>query len=263
MNLRRARIAAIALGVIAAPAAAESVRFAETGHYQLRIDGEKDDAARLYLSEGVPRLLVRSERLTAAWLIVSQEKTARSLPAASVACEGDEDRCDVDLAGEPAEGLPVTIQAGKLRFQGEGHVLLVEPRDPLLGLLTAADLLRELPEYRRGAAAYVPRRGDLRLLRTLHDPVEVEVFFGSWCPHCERFIPRLLAVLQQLDNDAIHVRFRGLPRRFGDDPVARQFGIEGTPTAVLRRGTREIGRITGAEWERPEAALSAVLFGGS
>ncbi|RMG46150.1 MAG: thioredoxin [Acidobacteria bacterium] len=258
----------VALAAAALPATAgtpgEEVAFALTGHYQLRIDGELDPGARLYLSAGTPRLLVVTERLAGPVLVVSRERTVRALPAGAVECSDDGETCRARI-GEGSGGGgagSVSVLAGKLRFQAFGRLVVVEPHDPLLGLFSAEELLAAIPEYRRGAAAYTPRRGDLRLLATVEEPVDVEVFFGSWCPHCERYVPRLLSVARALEGEPIRFRFRGLPRDFAEDPLARQYGIEATPTAVVRRGTRELGRITGAMWEHPEAALSAVLFGG-
>ncbi|UCF67019.1 MAG: thioredoxin family protein [Acidobacteriota bacterium] len=251
--------------------------FQRTGHFQLRVDGELDEQARLFLSEGVPRLVIEAAALSAPVLVAAQEKTVTVLDASWLSASGsdrsepapvpDVDDADTvtlewpDAAAPAARG--VSVERGRVRFQIEGIAFVVEPRDAVVGSLTQEQVFELLPEYRRNAASYEPRKGEMLLLGSLEQPTEVDVFFGSWCPHCERYVPRLLRVLEGLDGSALTYRLYGLPEKLSDDPLARQFGIEVTPIAIVRRGEREIGRISGQLWNRPEAALTALLFGGA
>jgi thiol-disulfide isomerase/thioredoxin len=194
--------------------------------------------------------------------VASGEKTATVLDATRVQPSPDDpDAILVDVDGAAA-GVPLTIDGLELRFAVAGKSVVLESRPPkLTGDLTAEQLLAAIPEYRRNAKTYTPGKGDLRLLATITEPAEIDVFFGTWCPHCEQSVPRLIKVAQELNSPALTFRYHGLSERFADDPLARQYQITAVPVGLVKRGDKVLARIEGPSWTRPEAALSAVLVG--
>ncbi len=245
-------------------AGAPPVRVFLTGHLQLTVGDTVDPGARIYRTEGgVPRVLVESDRLPGPVLVLAGEKKARLLPGDAVGpVEGDPDARAVDAGAAPIEETSIAVSRGKVRFTIGGTALVLGPGEPLLGEQPPEALLERIPEYRRNAARYRPSKGDLALLRRVHGQVEVLVLFGTWCPHCERFVPRLIRVVEELGEvPGLAFRFVGLPGEIERDPLAREYGIEGVPTAIVLRDGKQVGRIYGAAWEHPEAALTTILFG--
>lgn len=258
MTLRPTALALLAVAALAiAPAQAE--QFLLAGHHQLRIDDQLAPAARLYSSAPgtIPRLVVVAPGLAQPVLLSAGERTAAAVPV-PVPPEGA-DMLEVDPAQAAAQKVPLSVDGTRLRFVFASRRFVIEPREPLLGEVAPDRLLAYMPEYRRNAAAYQPRQGHTRLLETISNPAEIHVFFGIWCPHCERNVPKLLRVLEAVRNPNLKFVFHGLPAGFADDPVARQYKVQSVPAVIVRRGTETLGRIEGEAWERPELALSSLL----
>ena len=102
--------------------------------------------------------------------------------------------------------------------------------------------------YESGYAGYEPSSETVEALSSSLDDVEVEVYFGTWCGDSRRDVPRLNRVL----DDAGFSRDRLEMIALSDRPGEFKFSPEGkererlvhrTPTIVLTRGGREIGRI--------------------
>jgi thiol-disulfide isomerase/thioredoxin len=267
MSLRRS-LAPLTLAALCAAAASpaqaqDAPRFLLSGHYQLKLNDKPAKDARFYqIVGGVPKLIVVSTDLGQPVLVTAGEKTAVPFDAARLTpVPGDAD--SLTLAASSSAGAPsaVTIDGMKLKFAVGTNKVQVEPRDPLVGLVTPEQMFEFSPEYRRLAAAYKPGKGDLRLLETLRTDAEVDVFFGSWCPHCEQSIPKLLRVLSDLKNPKLHVRFHAVPNKIDEDPVARQLKVNAVPTGFIKFGGERTAKIEGPNWERPESTLAALLFG--
>ena len=259
------RTAAPLLGVLATVAALAAdgpQPFYLSSKRIVRVAGTIDDKARVYMGLGVPRAVVLSPVLGAPVYVVSGDKKVMVLDPARVQPSSDDpDAVLVDAEGATG-GVPLTVDGLDLRFAVAGKPVVLEARPQVLtGELTTEELLAAIPEYRRNAKTYVPGKGDLRLLATIAEPAKIDVFFGTWCPHCEQNVPRMIKVARELNSPALTFRYHGLSERFADDPVARQYQITGVPVALVTRGDKVLARIEGPSWQRPEAALSAVLVG--
>lgn len=263
--MTRTMCTAIVLTAVSAGAAcfaAEPLPMILTGRYQLRVGDSLDKNAKIYRAEKVARVLVVSSALSHPVLISGGEKTAALLDSAALSeVAGDADSVTVDSDRKVGGPIATIIDGGNLRFTVGDKRSVVEPADPLLGDLTIDVLLHALPEWRRNIGAYKPGIGDMRLLDTMQTPTEVEVFFGSWCPHCEKYVPRLMSVVSGLKSKNLTFIFHGVPHKFDDDPEVRLNKISGLPTALVRQGGKVVARIEEISWEHPEGALSAVLFG--
>jgi thiol-disulfide isomerase/thioredoxin len=245
----------------------QSGRFLLTGHFQLRIDDTVQKDARIYMTEsGLPRLLVVGGDLPSPIVVTAGQGTVRGVKEEQIVFP--EDRPHVARVPEEAlqrEG-PAKISGQRLYFHlPGGRRGIIEPRDPLVGVLSPERIIEELPEFARNARSYEPHIGQLRLLRTA-DAAEVHVFFGTWCRHCEKIVPHLVKLAQELEGEELEIRFHALPEKISENPLARQLRVKAVPTAIVMRGGMSadavVSRLSGDQLKRPEAALSAALFGG-
>lgn len=254
-----ALLAAVAAGGRAAIAA--PIDLALTGQFRVLVKDAPVDGARVYRSLQPPAAFLVSTALFARPVFVSTApRTARLVDPARLTYDGgDPDLVRLDPTG-PQEGFfSVHVEGPRLVMERDGIRLALAPREPLLGERTLDALTAELPEYRRGASRYGPDPRAMAALRQMAQPVDLLVFFGSWCPHCEQVLPRLVRVLDELPATSVRATFRGLPPDEGADPVADRYGIGSLPTAVVSRSGREIARLAGDAWDAPERALVTAL----
>ncbi len=262
---RRSFVAALIACALALPAlAGDTVPLVRTGHFSLVVDGAADPDARIFLSKrGKPRLLIDADAIAGPLVVAVAERKALLVDATRLAgADLAADRIDVpaealDAGGEGA--VPVTPGRGGVSIALGGLTLEIGQAEPLVGALTADDLLKKLPEYRRNKAAYEPKPAAIEALKQVGEPLTVDVVFGSWCPHCEQVVPRLLSVIEKAGNPNLTFRFHGVTRAFTADPTARQFRASSLPTVVLSRGTLEVGRLEGPVLDVPETALVSAL----
>ncbi len=117
----------------------------------------------------------------------------------------------------------------------EHHVGVISPSQ----LLTSYQPFQQ--EYKRYAVA------DNQALSLHHsEDIEIDVYFGTWCHDSQREVPRLIKILE--NYDAISVNLIALNYE-KDEPTgrAKQAGVQFTPTIIVKRQGKEIGRIV----ERP------------
>lgn len=252
---------ALAAACASLPAPAETFTLFATGHFQLRRGDAVVEGARIYRADGVPHLAIAADALGGGVLLLAGERRVVALADGAMTPAGDDAdgvRVDTDLRSDRSAALD--FEEGRLAFTWGDDRFYVEERDPIVGAVTAEEILAALPEYRRNAAAYEPNPGTIRLLeRSLSAPVEMEVFFGSWCPHCERFVPRLLKVRDVLGPDRLQVRFHGVPHDFTNYPPAREAGVGEIPYGVIRRDGGTLV-LHGDGWKAPERALAVLLL---
>jgi thiol-disulfide isomerase/thioredoxin len=230
-----------------------------TGRFVLETDGALDPSARVFARTGSRNLVVDCETLEGPVYVVPQDKAVRPLDA-SMLLALDEDALKV-LAGAAGTATvsALDIEGAAARFAAEGHEYRLAPAPNLLGEVDLETLLAKNPEYRRVARGYEPSPEDIATLRACSRPVRVDVYFGTWCGFCSRFMPRLIRVLQEGGNPRIQVLFHGVPRKISLDPAARSAGVQGVPTAVVSAGGQELGRLESTMWHQPEVALAAML----
>jgi thiol-disulfide isomerase/thioredoxin len=230
-----------------------------TGRFVLETDGVVDPSARIFTRTGSRNMVVTCESLGSPVYVVPQDKVVRSVDTAMLLVL-DEDALKVMPGATGRTNLAsLTIEGAAARFGAAGHEYRLAPAPYVLGEVDLEALLAKSPEYRRVARGYRPSPEDVATLQGCEQPVEVEVYFGTWCGFCSRFMPRLIRVLQEGVNSKISVRFHGLPRKFSLDPKVRAAGIVGVPTAVISSRGEELGRLEGTLWHQPEVALAAMI----
>ena len=164
------------------------------------------------------------------------------------------------------------LSVGSVISDGESLLLLsrasgrlrLHAREPLVGRFGPSELEESLIAYRDWSATYSPDSAWLEKLsvRLVVRRPQIVVFLGSWCPACERFVPRLLRLADDLEAQGVEVQFVGV--RPSEDDVRDEhvvaWGIRLLPTAVVLEQGRELGRLTGPDaFRRPERSLTRIL----
>ena len=276
---RRPRTAASALGLLAPAALALLLGFAAvpgaggqnvpadallngfepTGDYLLELDGQVQKA-EILRSDRVPGYLILTSKLPQPLLLLPRDGTIDAVSIMKLARRADG---TIDVLAD-AELTPVgrfTIDAGgeNILFTVGAVKATLKPKPYLLGLQDLQSLLDYSADYQRGAAGYKPDAAAVAALRNEATPARVRVYFGSWCPHCKHFLPFMLKVADELKGSKVQIEFYGLPKPFTGEPQAEADDIRGVPTAVVRVGGREVGRIENDAWSAPEEALNRIL----
>ena len=154
--------------------------------------------------------------------------------------------------------IPLDRSGAFTSFSLDGRTITFKPRPPLLGPHTVNDLVSDRPPFGEGIQKYEPEAAAVSFLRSYGKPTEIEVFFGSWCPVCEAWVPKFLKSVQQAGNSNIQYQLIGLARDYQE--ASRAKGIRGLPTFIIRQGGIEVGRIVGApDKGTVEGALADVL----
>lgn len=265
-------LAAVALPVAssaqaaAPPAAAAAVSdsvfkgFNRVGEWLVFVEGTQDTAAQVYRMETPQAFLVLSDRLQAVALISGQARSVETLAATHLIRREDgaiDLRADAVL--QPSGAFQISAK-NELLFTVAGKKAELRDREPLLGAQTADKLIAYSPEYGRLAKAYPTSGPVLERLKGAKEPVQVTVYFGSWCPHCKQMVPRMIRVAEGLAGSAIKFEYYGLPRDIVSDARAKALGLNGVPTAVITAGGKEIGRIDGQAFKIPELAINNALL---
>lgn len=229
-----------------------------SGGYLLEVDGRQDPAARFY--EGEPPLQVIVVSGAGAGFVLDRPTQSVRRLVKSLAVENPAGSITL-LPGAAGDLLPGGYQADGpgVRFRDGAHGFHVTPKPPLLGEVTIEKILSHSPEYRSAMDQYIPSRAALDALRRCSASARIEVFYGSWCPFCRRHIPRLLKALEDARGTPLSVRLVALPRGFSQEKSAAERGIQRVPTLIVYDGPREVGRIQGQDWERPEEALARLV----
>ncbi|HEX2252903.1 MAG TPA: thioredoxin family protein [Thermoanaerobaculia bacterium] len=263
-NIPRALAALLAAAVLAAPAVsaqeADTVLrdFLATGDYVLKVDGQVQPSAQVYLSDRVPGILLVASALPEPTLLLPREGTVNTVSFMKLLKRGDG---SIDLLADTE-----VVPKGRFRLEGQavhfavaGASASLEPRPYLLGRQSLSSMLGYSPEYRRKADAYRPDATALATLKSTAKPVRVRVYFGSWCPHCKEHVPYLLKVAEQLRGSKVSFEFYGLPQGFGNEPMAKKDDVNSVPTAIVYVDGKEAGRVGSGDWVKPERRIRDIL----
>lgn len=254
----------IAPGAAAQQAPADAVLrdFQPTGDYILEIDGQEYPKAKIYQSQAAAAILIRAAVLDSPVLLSPR---AGSVESVSIMSLNMQSTGAIDILAD-AQLIPqgrFRIEGEEIAFSAEGHPAKLKPRPPLTGPQERTDLLEHSPTYGPKAKAYTPDESILESLRGQSRPVRVKVFFGSWCPFCQQYVPRMLKVEELLEGSKVEFDYYGLPKPpFNDDPAAKAESISGVPTGIVYVGDKEVGRIQGDQWTSPETTIQSLISGG-
>lgn len=257
----------LAASPLAPPAAAQLQQptyrgFQLNSTFDLVVGGETVRDAEIYSTSSPPAILIMSPRLPAPVLVVPGGGRVETVNLMKLAKRPDG---SIDLLPQPTLAPQGRFRPDgqAVEFQVEGAAVRLEPKPPLLGTKEASDLKEYSALYVKRAAAYSPDEAVLRQLKEEPEAVRVRVFFGSWCPMCQRTVPNAVRLSDELVGSQVRFEFYGLPQGFKGEPEATRFNITGVPTGIVFVDGREAGRIEGNAWLQPERRIREILDGGA
>lgn len=254
-----------------APAVHATLReFLPTSKYEFVPDEKGSTSLRVLFSARSAAYLVRETALGAPLLVQTGVCTLESVPEEALV-----DRPD---GGFDLRADAKTTSVGRAVLTGRDLLIDVPglkgrltPPPPVLGWQKAANLEDAVPEYARDAKKYAINDDCIASLKTTKGKVRVFVYFGTWCATCSTVMGRVLRLEQELLKDAPTPTEGGAPPfqfdYYGakpepatwEEPELKSHAIEILPTGLVYIDGKDVGRISGFDWSRPEAALRRAL----
>lgn len=254
--------------LLASPLAAVSDGHSEykdfflSGRYVLRADGKPVPKAKIYHSDRAAAYLLVADVFEHAVLILPRTGCVEGVTAEQLK-EREDGGIDLLIDATPC-------RLGKFRLEGADVVFCVgkmparlQPKPPLIGTHGSSELVEHSPEYARAAKLYEPDPAKMEILVGSKMEARIQIFYGTWCSFCNRFLPNTMKVEEELKKKGTKLtfEFHGLPR-----PPAAWATKEATKMRVRRLPTgfvfvegRQIGVIEGNDWIRPEVSLSRII----
>ncbi len=235
--------------------------FQPIGDYVLIVNG-KPAAGDIYQNQ-LPAILVMSSSLSSPVLLTpGAGSKVETVHIMKVAKQPDG---SVDLLAD-AVLAPIgqfKTDGDNVSFTYQGKNVSLNPKPPLVGRHVAQELKTHNPMYMRTASTYKPDGAAIASLKKNAKPVTVRVYFGSWCPHCRQHVPLILKVEDQLKGSQVKFEYVGLkkPPEGWNDPEVKKLNVRGVPTGIVYSNGKEIGRITGDNWNAPEVQLNKIVAG--
>ena len=216
--------------------------------FALEVDGKPSPDACFYQERDSRRILINAPEVSKVCIITQEGMKVTALDRASVKLEGDGDAARL-APGAETKGATSTYsvdanQGGVVFYVGSNRLKIL-PKQPLVGPTGPDEIVRHSPLYKKGMEAYTPEPSSISYLKSITTPVEIEVYFGTWCPHCKVLVPKFMKTMQVADNHNISVSYHGVPQGFSTYDPARTKGVAGIPTFIFWKDKQEIGRIPG------------------
>ena len=124
-----------------------------------------------------------------------------------------------------------------------------------LGEVSAEQLLAQYPTFQDEYESYKPSEKELAAVASLQDDSLV-VLFGTWCHDSQREVPRLLKTFDLSGLDVPKLTLVAVDTKKNDPQgLAKKYALKYTPTFVLLKGDKELGRVI----ERPKMSLTEDL----
>lgn len=242
------------------PADAVLSGFEPTGDFLLEVAGAAVPKAEIYHSDRAGAYLILTSKLSSPVLLNVRAGQVESVHVMKVAKRSDG---RIDLLADANLGAlgGFRIDGQEVVFSVDDKEVRMKPKPPLTGRRSAEALLDHSPDYSMAMKRFEPIDATVGSLASFAEPVRVQVFFGSWCSVCKRYVPSILKLEEALAGSKISFDYYGLPKppAAWDDPEVVKLGVKSVPTAVVFVGGSEAGRITGQDWFRPESKLSSIL----
>ncbi len=224
--------------------------------FALEVDGKAAPEARFYAEQGSTRLLIQTPGLARAAIMKRDaSKQVTTIDALKVFIDEQTDTARLSPGAEmgaPTSAYTVdTVKGEVILFLGNQRLKIL-PKLPLVGPITRDEVLRHTPQYKKAIDDYTPDPKELSFLRSCKDHVTIEVYFGTWCPHCKEVVPKFMKSIEVADNPNLIISYTGVPNPFGNYEPARARDVKMIPTFIFSKDGKEFGRLP-----RPEAEGAA------
>lgn len=237
------------------------LNWAEMHDMNLYVDQTRENTARFFISEDKAKIMVVSEELGTAWILLIKTGTFALLSLEAISFD---DEAELAIT----EDRPISETAGRFTRVNEnvqlnfhGAAISIGPRPALIGKTSVQDLLNHAPYYERLMRGYEPNPEFVSLLAKFNIPVEIVVGFGTWCSHCKAMVPQLIKTLRVAQNANLNTTYYSvnesltLPAAFLEN-----YSISMVPTVIVRYQGKELGRIEGEVKHSVETDLAALLL---
>lgn len=132
--------------------------------------------------------------------------------------------------------------------------------DYLSGPVTEQQI-REVKIFDLYTERYKPDPEIIAKLNTIQDSVLVDVFMGMWCHDSKREIPAFFKIMESIDNPLITANYTALEyRRRGPKDIIKENNIKRTPTFIIYKNGKEVGRIIEEVEVSMESDLYKIIF---
>ena len=247
--------------VAAAPAAA----WEATYDWSLEVEGVLSLDALFFKEQSSDRLLILPVDTAEAGLLDQTGKKVTSLKRDQIriAAGGETAQLTGSLEGRPVSQYTLDVQRGAVLFYLGSKRMKILTRAPLQGPTTADEIFKHTPAYRKGMDAYRPEQAPVQTIRAHRGPVTIEVYFGTWCPHCKIIVPQFMKTIAEAAKRDLKIAYIGVPRRFDQWPQARSKGVRALPTLIFYRDGVEFARIPGGAEDGPIEKMIAQVLSSS
>jgi len=132
----------------------------------------------------------------------------------------------------------------------------------LSGPVTEAQI-REVKIFDLYTTRYEPDQEIIEKLNLVQDSILIDVFMGIWCHDSKREVPAFFKIMESINNPLITANYTALEyKRRGPKDVIQQNNIKRTPTFIIYKNGKEIGRIIEEVKESVELDLYKVIADG-
>ncbi len=232
--------------------------------YGIEVDGSLSADAGLYQLVGKRLMLIFGPSLSEGYVLSFEPRVIRPVRSAEITPKNELEVVLAEAAFANADPIPwmadgttaVIFYAGDRKYR-------IARVPPIVGETTVEEVFKHNPMYRRGMEEYSPDREAVAELRRVGSKALIEVWFGTWCPHCLKVVPRLLKTLRAAANPNLEARLHAVPNPFSDYEPAVRRNVRGVPTFIFLRRGEELGRIRGGGEEEPLEVEVARILGSS
>ncbi|HEX7878669.1 MAG TPA: thioredoxin family protein, partial [Candidatus Eisenbacteria bacterium] len=181
-------------------------------------------------------------------------------PRAQIVITGE----DATMTGSlPAVAGPFTRTGSDITFSAAGGAWKLAPEAPLVGEISQPNLLLRKKDYQAAARAYKPKNAAISLIKSVRQPIQITVFFGTWCSYCKHYLPGFMKTIDAAANPAITVTYIGISEDMSEpEAELTKNAVTKTPTFIVSSGGQEIGRIVEKPKDTIEEDLALLLLGG-
>ena len=231
--------------------------------FALEVDGKPSPEACFYQERNSRRIMISAPDLAKVCILNQDGKEVTAIDRGKVKIEADGEEARLLPGAETGgPGSPYTVDQSSVVFYVGSNRLKILAKQALVGPASPDDIFRHSPLYKKGMQEYLPAAVDIAYMMSYQTSIEIEVFFGTWCPHCKVLVPKFMKAVGQAANPKLTVSYHGVPTGFDGYDPARGKDVKGIPTFIFWKGGKEVGRIPGDPGnDTIEHAVAEVLRG--
>jgi len=260
--LARVVTTAVLLLLGGAPAMASELVCKPNYDFCVEVNGAFPTDARFFNSQERGKFFIDIPSSKDGLLMDLQAKKMYAVPRGQIAPDNDGLKVQDGLSANMA-AYAFSIDGPIVECQAEDKKIRVMPvlkRPPVIGPIAIDALIADRSEYRAGMKAYSPDKTKIGVLSKCQKPVELEVYFATWCPHCKLYMPKLLRVVKDANNPNIKTTLVGMPQMWvGAKGAWEDKNIQTIPTVIVKIDGREITRMGTHEGALPEDELAGII----